>query len=67
MYFFHRLYEGACWFQTAELFRFCKAIWAPELFILKMVRAVIYQQEPRIETFKRCIITSSSLPAVGSE
>lgn len=32
-----------------------------------MVRAMIYQQEPRIETLKRNVITSSSLPAVGSE
>lgn len=67
MYFFHGLCEGPYWFQTAELFRFCKAIWATELFILKMVRAMIYQQEARIETLKINIITSSSLPAVGSE
>lgn len=28
---------------------------------------MIDQQEPRIETLKRNVITSSSLPAVGSE
>lgn len=67
MHFFHGLHAGPCWFQTAELLSSCKAILPPELFILKMVRAMIYQQEARIETLKWNVITSNSLPAAGSE
>lgn len=61
MYFFHK---GPCWFQRAELFRFCKAIWALEVLIQKMARAMRYQQEPRIETLKRNV---RLLPAVVSQ